>query len=67
MSSNRSVARPGRWQRWRALVLVGIALLVWGLRWLWPLQGWPGWIVALLFAWAGFELIRLCWFPHRWR
>ena len=23
--------------------------------------------VALLFAWAGFELIRLCWFPHRWR
>jgi len=67
MSSNRTVARPGRWQRWRTLVLVGIALLVWGLRWLWPLQGWPGWIVALLFAWAGFELIRLCWFPHRWR
>ena len=47
--------------------MVSIALLVWGLRWLWPLQGWPGWIVVLLFAWAGLELIRLCWFPHRWR
>ena len=67
MSSNRSAARPGRWQRWRTFSLVSIALLVWGLRWLWPLQGWPGWIVALLFAWAGLELIRLCWFPHRWR
>ena len=58
---------PGRWQRQRTLLAVLLAILVWGLRWLWPLQLLPGWVVALLFAWVGIELIALMRFPRRWR
>ena len=67
MPPNRSTARPARRQRGRALVVLALALLVWGLRWLWPLQLLPGWVLAMLFAWAGLEMIGLLWFPHRWR
>jgi hypothetical protein len=42
-------------------------LAVWQLRWIWPLQLLPGWVVALLFAWAGVEVMLLIWFPRRWR
>ena len=35
------------------------ALAVWQLRWIWPLQLLPGWVVALLFAWAGVEVMPL--------
>ena len=49
------------------MVVLALALLVWGLRWLWPLQLLPGWVLAMLFAWAGLEMIGLLWFPHRWR
>ena len=62
-----SSSRPGRWQRQRTLLAVVLAMLVWGLRWLWPLQLLPGWVVALLFAWVGVELIALLRFPRRWR
>ncbi len=63
-----SSSRPGRWQRQRqrTLLAVVLAMLVWGLRWLWPLQLLPGWVVALLFAWVGIELIALLRFPRRW-
>ena len=67
MPFTRSAARPGRWQRWRCAGAVVAALAVWQLRWIWPLQLLPGWVVALLFAWAGVEVMLLIWFPRRWR
>ena len=67
MPSTRSAARPGRWQRWRTGGVLVAALAIWQLRWLWPLQLLPGWVVALLFAWAGVEMMVLIWFPRRWR
>lgn len=33
--------------------------VVWGFRWLWPLQLVPGWVVVSLVIWAGLELIVL--------
>ena len=60
-------SRPGRRQRWRTLLVLMIATTIWALRWLWPLQMLPGWVLALMFAWAGIELIVLIWRPHRWR
>jgi hypothetical protein len=41
--------------------------VVWGFRWLWPLQLVPGWVVVSLVIWAGLELIVLLRHPHRWR
>ena len=58
--------RPGRWQRRHQLGCLA-ALLLWSLRWLWPFQLLPGWILALLFAWAGIESIALLRSPRRWR
>lgn len=60
-------SRPGRRQRWRTLLVLLIATTIWALRWLWPLQMLPGWVLALMFAWAGIEVIVLIWRPHRWR
>ena len=40
--------------------------LVWGLRWLWPLQFVPGWLVAGLLAWALLEVAALLLVPRRW-
>ena len=62
-----SSSSHGRWQRQRTLLAFLLAMLVWGFRWLWPLQLLPGWVVALLFAWVGIELIALMRFPRRWR
>jgi hypothetical protein len=45
----------------------GLALLVWGLRWFWPLQFVPGWLVAGLLAWALLEVAALLLAPRRWR
>ena len=59
--------RPGRWQRRRTSAVVLAALLLWSLRWLWPFQLLPGWILVLLFAWAGIESIALLRSPRRWR
>lgn len=42
------------------------ALLVWGLRWLWPLQLLPGWLVVSVVVWAVIELINLLLWPRRW-
>ncbi|MAR07908.1 MAG: hypothetical protein CL862_12515 [Cyanobium sp. NAT70] len=67
MPPDRGGPRVGHWQRWRTYALLVLAVLVWLLRWLWPFQLLPGWALALLFAWAGLEVIRLIWFPHRWR
>ena len=63
----RSAPRPGRWQRWRTGVVLVAALVVWLLRWIWPLQLLPGWVVAVFFAWAGVEVMLLIWYPRRWR
>jgi hypothetical protein len=41
--------------------------VVWGFRWLWPLQLVPGWVVVSLVIWSGLELIVLLRHPHRWR
>ena len=65
MPSHRPYGRPGRSQRWRTWSALTLALLVWALRWIWPLQLLPGWFVAVLFAWAGLELIGVLWFPQR--
>ena len=59
--------RPGHRQQRRTLLVLVVALLVWAFRWIWPLQLLPGWVVALLFAWGGLELIGLIWFPRRSR
>ena len=48
-------------------LVLGLALLVWGLRWLWPLQFVPGWLVAGLLAWALLEVAALLLAPRRWR
>lgn len=45
----------------------GLALLLWGLRWLWPLPWLPGWLLLLIVAWALLELAALMLFPRRWR
>ena len=45
----------------------GLALLLWGLRWLWPLPWLQGWLLLLIVAWALLELAALMLFPRRWR
>ena len=60
-------SRPGRSQRLRTLLVLLTAMTIWAFRWIWPLQMLPGWLLALMFAWAGLELIALIWRPHRWR
>ncbi|CAI8168582.1 MAG: hypothetical protein GY914_02515 [Prochlorococcus sp.] len=67
MPSPQRFIRPGEGQRRRCAVAVLLALLVWGFRWLWPLQYLPGWIVMLVMVWAALELVGLLWFPRRWR
>ena len=57
--------RPGHRQQRRTLLVLMAAVLVWAFRWIWPLQLLPGWFVAVLFAWAGLELIGVLWFPQR--
>ena len=58
--------RPGSEQRRRCVIASGLALLVWGLRWLWPLQFVPGWLVVGLVAWALLEVAALLLAPRRW-
>ena len=60
-------SRPGRWQRCRTLLVLLTAMTIWAFRWVWPLQMLPGWVLALMLAWAGIELMALIWKPHRWR
>ena len=67
MAQGQGPRRPGNEQRRRCVIAVGLALLVWGLRWLWPLQFLPGWLVAGLLAWALLELAALLLAPRRWR
>tara|TARA_Y100000589_G_scaffold175489_1_gene166559 strand:- start:231 stop:377 length:147 start_codon:yes stop_codon:yes gene_type:complete len=43
------------------------ALLVWGFRWLWPMQWLPGWVVFLVVLWALLELAAVLIAPRRWR
>ena len=59
-------SRPGCWQRRRTGLAVVVCGVVWGFRWLWPLQLVPGWVVVSLVIWAGLELIVLLRHPHRW-
>ena len=51
--------------RWT--VASAAALLVWGFRWLWPMQWLPGWVVFLVVLWALLELSALLIAPQRWR
>jgi hypothetical protein len=37
------------------------------MRWLWPLQWLPGWVVLLVGAWALLELVAILLLPQRWR
>ena len=48
------------------VVASGLAVVVWGLRWLWPLQLLPGWVVLLVGLWALLELAALLLVPQRW-
>ncbi len=41
--------------------------MIWGLRWLGPLQLLPGWVVLLAGLWALLELAALLLAPQRWR
>lgn len=60
-------SRPGCWQRRRTWLAVVVCGVVWGFRWVWPLQLVPGWVVVSLAIWAGLELIVLLRYPRRWR
>ena len=67
MVAQRRRPRPVQQQQWRCAVVCGLALLLWGLRWLWPLLWLPGWLLLLIVAWALLELAALMLFPRRWR
>jgi hypothetical protein len=67
MAKGQGPRRPGSEQRRRCVVATGLALVVWGLRWLWPLQVVPGWLVAGLLVWAFLEVAALLLAPRRWR
>jgi len=67
MAKGQGPLRPGSEQRRRCVIASGLALLVWGLRWLWPLQFVPGWLVVGLVAWALLEVAALLLAPRRWR
>ena len=58
---------PGCWQRRRTGLAVLSCVVLWGGRWLWPLQLVPGWLVVSFAIWAGLELIALLRHPRRWR
>ena len=60
-------SRPGRWQSWRTLLVLPTSMTIWVFRWVWPLPLLPGWVLALMLACAGIELIALLWWTHRWR
>tara|TARA_B100001059_G_scaffold225424_1_gene252617 strand:- start:1208 stop:1411 length:204 start_codon:yes stop_codon:yes gene_type:complete len=66
MVAQRRQPRPGQRQRLRLVVALGLAFVVWGLRWLWPLQWLPGWVVLLVVLWALLELAALLLVPQRW-
>ena len=67
MVAQRRQSRPGQRQRLRWVVASGLALMIWGLRWLGPLQLLPGWLVLLAGLWALLELAALLLAPQRWR
>ena len=67
MVAQRRRSRPVQRQQVRCAVVCGLALLLWGLRWLWPLPWLPGWLLLLIVAWALLELAALMLFPRRWR
>lgn len=58
---------PGARQRRRLLTLWLVCGLVALLRPYWPLILLPGWTVGVLLLWTVFELLRLAWWPRRWR
>lgn len=58
---------PGAEQRRRLLVLLLACGLMVLLRPYWPLNLLPGWSVGLLPLWTVLELLRLAWWPRRWR
>ena len=66
MVAQRRQPRPGQRQRLRLAVASGLAVVVWSLRWLWPLQWLPGWVVLLVGFWALLELAALLLVPRRW-
>ena len=66
MVAQRRQLRPGQRQRLRLAVASGLAVVVWSLRWLWPLQWLPGWVVLLVGLWALLELAALLLVPRRW-
>jgi len=67
MAKRKGEVHPGSPQRRRCAIASGLALLVWGLRWLWPLQLLPGWVVSGLLFWALLEIAALILVPRRWR
>ena len=67
MAAQRRQPRPGQSQRLRWIVASAAALLLWGFRWLWPMQWLPGWVVFLVVLWALLELAALLIAPQRWR
>ena len=67
MVAQRRQSRPGHRQRLRWVVASGLALMIWGLRWLGPLQLLPGWVLLLAGLWALLELAALLLAPQRWR
>lgn len=58
---------PGAAQRRRLLSLLLACGLVALLRPYWPLDLLPGWTVGALLLWTVIELLRLAWWPRRWR
>jgi hypothetical protein len=67
MVAQRRQSLPGHRQRLRWVVASGLALMIWGLRWLGPLQLLPGWVLLLAGLWALLELAALLLAPQRWR
>jgi len=67
MGADPRTPRPGQRQQRRCSIACGVALVVWGMRWLWPLQWLPGWIVLFAGAWAVLELAGILLRPQRWR
>ncbi len=66
MAKGQGSQRPGSRQRLRCAIAACLALLIWGLRWLWPFQLIPGWLVAAGLVWALLELTALLLVPRRW-
>lgn len=58
---------PGASQRRRLLALLLTCGLLVLLRPYWPLNLLPGWTVGALLLWTVLELLRLAWWPRRWR